>query len=72
MPLVKGKSPKAFAKNIKTEMRAGKPKRQAVAIAYSEAGEAKKKERKESREERTVKEKMTAMPKKPSTKGSKK
>jgi len=64
MPLVKGKSPKAFAKNIKTEMQAGKPKKQAVAIAYSEAGEAKKKERKEKREERTVKEKRAAMPKK--------
>ena len=72
MPLVKGKSPAAFAKNIKTEMKAGKPKKQAVAIAYSEAGEAKKKERKESREERTVKEKRAAMPKKTPTKGSKK
>lgn len=64
MPLVKGKSPKAFAKNIKTEMAAGKPKKQAVAIAYSEAGESKKKERKEKREERTVKEKKASMPKK--------
>ena len=41
MPLIKGKSPKSFAKNIKTEMAAGKPKKQAVAIAYSEAGEEK-------------------------------
>ena len=64
MPLVKGKSPAAFAKNIKTEMAAGKPKKQAIAIAYSEAGEAKKKERKEKREERTVKEKKASMPKK--------
>lgn len=75
MPLIKGKSPKSFAKNIKTEMAAGKPKKQAVAIAYSEAGEAKKKERKEKREERTPKEKRAAMPKMPKkmpTKGSKK
>ena len=46
MPLQKGKSKKAFSKNIKTEMAAGKPQRQAVAIAYSEAGEKKKKKRK--------------------------
>jgi hypothetical protein len=46
MPLDKGKSKKAFSKNIKTEMAAGKPQRQAVAIAYSEAGEKKKKKRK--------------------------
>jgi hypothetical protein len=42
MPLSKGKSKKAFSKNIKTEMAAGKPQKQAVAIAYSEAGEKKK------------------------------
>lgn len=35
MPLKSGKSKKAFESNIKTEMRAGKPKKQAVAIAYS-------------------------------------
>jgi hypothetical protein len=46
MPLDKGKSKKAFSKNIKTEMAAGKPQKQAVAIAYSEAGEKKKKKRK--------------------------
>jgi len=42
MPLMKSAKPKAFAKNIKTEMKAGKPQRQAVAIAYSEARAAKK------------------------------
>jgi hypothetical protein len=47
MPLEKGKSNKAFQHNIKTEMAAGKPQKQAVAIAYSEAGEAKKRDRKE-------------------------
>ena len=43
MPLKKGKSKKAFQDNIKTEIAAGKPQKQAVAIAYSEAGEKKKK-----------------------------
>lgn len=41
MPLKKGK--KNIGKNIKTEIAAGKPQRQAVAIAYSQAGEKKKK-----------------------------
>lgn len=35
MPLVKSASPKAFRANVKTEMAAGKPQKQAVAIAYS-------------------------------------
>ena len=35
MPLVKSASQEAFRKNVKTEMAAGKPQRQAVAIAYS-------------------------------------
>lgn len=35
MPLVKSKSKKAFSTNIKREMAAGRPQRQAVAIAYS-------------------------------------
>jgi hypothetical protein len=42
MPLDKSKSPKAFGKNIKAELAAGKPMKQAVAIAYSVAGKAKK------------------------------
>lgn len=33
MPLDKGTSKKAVGKNIKTEMAAGKPQKQAVAIA---------------------------------------
>ena len=36
MPLKTGKSKAAFTSNIKTEIRAGKPPKQAVAIAYSE------------------------------------
>jgi hypothetical protein len=35
MPLVKSKSDTAFRKNVKTEVAAGKPVKQAVAIAYS-------------------------------------
>jgi hypothetical protein len=35
MPLIKSKSDKAFKKNIATEVKAGKPVKQAVAIAYS-------------------------------------
>jgi hypothetical protein len=49
MPLVKGakaKTKKGFGENIKREMQAGKPQKQAVAIAYSEAGEKKKKKKK--------------------------
>ena len=45
MPLVKGsaaKSRKGFSENVKREMQAGKPQRQAVAIAYSEARGKKK------------------------------
>jgi hypothetical protein len=35
MPLIQGKSPKAFSKNVSGEMAAGKPQKQALAIAYS-------------------------------------
>lgn len=42
MPLIKSKSPEAFKKNIKAEIAAGKPQKQAVAIAYSVKREAKK------------------------------
>jgi hypothetical protein len=48
MPLKKGAKPgsKGFKDNIKTEMAAGKPQKQAVAIAYSESGEKKRKKKK--------------------------
>ena len=35
MPLVKSKSEKAFTQIIRTEVKAGKPVKQAVAIAYA-------------------------------------
>jgi hypothetical protein len=48
MPLVKGnaaKSKKGFSTNVKREMKAGKPQKQSVAIAYSEARGKKKKKK---------------------------
>ena len=42
MPLIKGKSEKAFKSNIKAEIAAGKPQKQAVAIALRTAGVPKK------------------------------
>jgi hypothetical protein len=46
MPLKKSTSPKAFASNIKAEIKAGKPQKQAVAIAYAVKKEASKKKSK--------------------------
>ena len=49
MPLVKGakaRTRKGFSENIKREMSAGKPQKQAVAIAYSEARSKKAKSKK--------------------------
>ncbi|MDE2096748.1 MAG: hypothetical protein KGL39_05820 [Patescibacteria group bacterium] len=43
MTLIKGSSRKAISANIRTERKAGKPERQAVAIAMSEADRAKAK-----------------------------
>ena len=40
MPLIKSKSKEAIGKNIKTEMKAGKPQKQAIAIALDVARRA--------------------------------
>ncbi len=46
MPLIKGQKAKTragFSENVRREMDAGKPQKQAVAIAYSESRGSKKK-----------------------------
>lgn len=42
MPLKSGSSKAAVSSNIKTEMAAGRPQKQAVAIALSKAGKSRK------------------------------
>lgn len=46
MPLKKGYSKEAFARNVKAEIKSGRPQKQAVAIAYAVAREARKKAKK--------------------------
>ena len=46
MPLVKSTKKEAFKKNLKTELKQGKPLKQSLAIAYSEKREAEKAKKK--------------------------
>ena len=48
MPLMKGSSKGVISENIRTEMHAGRPQKQAIAIAYSKAGKSRKKKPKKA------------------------
>jgi len=43
MPLKRGTSKKTFSSNVRAEVRAGKPVKQAVAIAYAQKRKSQKK-----------------------------
>ncbi len=49
MPLKRGSSRKTIAQNIRTEIAAGRPQKQAVAIALNKAGKSRKVRRKRAK-----------------------
>ena len=52
MPLIASMTPKALKANIKAEIEAGKPPKQAVAIAYSVQREAMKEAKKPTKKKK--------------------
>jgi hypothetical protein len=52
MPLLKGKSKKVVGQNISELMHSGRPQKQAVAIAMSEAGLSKRLAKRKMRKEK--------------------
>ena len=52
MPLIPGKSKEAFSHNIAAEIKAGRPQKQAIAIAYSEKRRTSGKKRKKKNGEK--------------------
>lgn len=46
MPLKKGSSKKVISENISELRRSGRPEKQSIAIAYSEAGKSKRSKKK--------------------------
>lgn len=67
MPLKKGSSKKVVSQNIAELIRSGRPQKQAVAIAFSEAGKSKPKAKKAKKT--SSKRKVTSGRKKVSKKG---
>jgi hypothetical protein len=49
MPLLPGKSNKVVSENIRTEIAAGKPRKQAIAISLNKAGKSKKSKNKKEK-----------------------
>lgn len=49
MPLKRGSSRKTISDNIRTEIKAGKPRKQSIAIALSESSKAEKSQKKKAK-----------------------